>query len=209
MFLVYLFTIFYFDTDNKCDYYRTCTACTIPHPFPRVTLRGLCSYSLYDRTYSYSIDKSGHSFLQGDSSSLIFYESTIKTWVLWSSNTQNRVAISTAHEYSLMMGTVKFDFKDVSDDLCGKGDGNAEYVVKLTSCREAMFTCDDGRCIDIAARCDNTADCIDGSDENQCKLVSLSKKYMKSVAPFVMDQEWETKVPVDVKIYLKVDDILG
>ena len=108
-----------------------------------------------------------------------------------------------------MMGTVKFDFKDVSDDLCGKGDGNAEYVVKLTSCREAMFTCDDRRCIDIAARCDDKADCIDGSDENQCNIVSKSKKYMKSVAPFVMDHEWKTKLPVVVKTSVSVEDTLG
>jgi hypothetical protein len=169
----------------------------------------LCSYSLYDRTYSYGIDTSGHTLLQGDSSSLIYYDSTIKTWVLWSINTQNRVAVSTAPEYSLMLGTVKFDFKDVSDDLCGTGDGNSEYVLKLTTCREAMFTCDDGRCIDIATRCDDKTDCIDGSDESQCNIVSMSKKYMKSVAPFVMDQEWKAKLPVDVMISLEVEDILG
>ena len=163
---------------------------------------------MYDRTYTYSLDKSGHAFLQGDSSSLIYHDTTLSAWLLWSIHTQNRVATSQAGEHSLMAGEVTFDFRDVSGDLCGTGDGNPEHVFKLTTCLDTMFTCDDGRCISMEARCDDTADCIDGSDEDLCDMVAMSKKYLKGVPPFIMDTEWRNKIPVDVKTSVSVQDIL-
>ena len=203
-----LFLTIYIHTDNMCDYYKTCYACTIPQPYPKVTLRGLCANSPYDKTYSYDIDRYGHTVLQGDSSTLIFYNITLRTWVLWSVQTKDKYAISRAHQYSLMLGAVKFDFKDVSSYLCGMEEDNSEHVVKLTTCGEDMFTCDDGRCIDIEDRCDDKTDCIDGSDENRCKKVVMNSQYKKHVPPFMVDQEGREKIPVDVKISFSIEDIL-
>ena len=186
----------------------TCTACTVPESFPKVTLRGLCPDSPYDRTYSIRVDQSGNPFLQGDSSSLIFYDTKLSTWVLWSRYTRNRVATSNHHQYSLIMGVVKFDFKNIPFGICGTRDGNTEHVLKLTTCTDNMFTCDDGGCIDVEERCDDKTDCFDGSDEKNCKKISMSKKYVKGVAPFTMDQDWKNKIPVGVKISLSVDNIL-
>ena len=62
--------------------------------------------------------------------------------------------MSSFAENSLMLGLVKFDFRDVSNDLCGAGVDTPEHVFKLTSCHGDMFTCNDGRCIDLENWCD-------------------------------------------------------
>ena len=154
------------------------------------------------------MDQTGHSFLQGDSSSLIYYDTVLGTWVLWSRYTRDRVATSTHHKHSAMLGSVKFDFKNVPFAVCdGEGD-SSEHVLKLTTCRDNMFTCNDGRCIDIEDRCNDKADCLDGSDEKKCKKISTGKKYLKGVAPFTMDKAGKNKIPVDVKISISVGNIL-
>ena len=99
-------------------------------------------------------------------------------------------------------------FKNVPFAVCdGEGD-SSELVLKLTTCTDNMFTCDDGRCIDIEDRCNDKADCLDGSDEKKCKKISTGKKYLKGVAPFTMDKAGKNKIPVDVKISISVGNIL-
>ena len=118
------------------------------------------------------------------------------------------MATSNHHQYSLIMGVVKFDFKNIPFGICDSSDDNSEHVLKLTTCTDNMFTCDDGRCIDVEERCDDKADCIDGSDEKKCRKVSMRKNYLRGVAPFTMDQEWKDKIPVGVKISVSVENIL-
>ena len=48
---------------------------------------------------------------------------------------------------------------------------------------DAEFTCDSGTCIDLNKRCDDKSDCIDGSDESVCFLVSVPVSYNKDNPP--------------------------
>ena len=107
-----------------------------------------------------------------------------------------------------MLGLVKFDFSKVSNDLCGAGVDTPEHVFKLTSCQEDMFTCNDGRCIDLENRCDAKLDCIDESDEDNCNMVFTSKQYKKTIAPFNLDLVGKEKISTDVMISIAVEDIL-
>ena len=107
-----------------------------------------------------------------------------------------------------MMGAIKFDFKDVTPYICVTLDENTEQVIKLTTCGEEMFTCDDGKCIDIEDRCDDKADCIDESDEKECSIVVMSNQYKKHVPPFTVDTGTKEKIPVNVIISLSIEDIL-
>jgi hypothetical protein len=42
-------------------------------------------------------------------------------------------------------------------------------TLKLTGCGDDEFTCSDGTCVPIFARCDAKNDCSDNSDETNCK----------------------------------------
>ena len=184
-----------------------CMACSVPNTYPIVTLRGLCPTIPYDRKYSYSIDESGHTFLRGDSSSLIFYNTTLGRWVLWSFKIGEKVATSRAPEHSLMMGLVRFDFTDVTADLCETGEAKTEHVFKLTTCGENEFTCNDGRCIDLETRCDAKNDCIDESDEEDCLMIVTERQYRKDVPPFKVEVEGKNKTDVEVLVSIAIEDI--
>ena len=51
------------------------------------------------------------------------------------------------------------------------------------------FTCDDGSCINKYKRCDDTVDCDDHSDEENCTVVKLSPDYRKSDPPKLQDNK--------------------
>ena len=119
--------------------------------------------------------------------------------------------------------------------------------IKLTTCSEGEFTCNDGQCIDMEQRffkingaaiifpfkntfillplsCDQTSNCIDESDEDNCKLLSMKVRiklllfylyfsscqdnYNKKIAPFSFDKVLKAVIPVKINVSISVIDIL-
>ena len=64
----------------------------------------------------------------------------------------------------------------------------------------AEFTCTSGRCIPIRKRCDETSDCKDGSDENNCSLVKIPKTYNKIEPPSSLSSYHPIPVFTQIKI---------
>ncbi|XP_071530483.1 uncharacterized protein [Panulirus ornatus] len=60
------------------------------------------------------------------------------------------------------------------------------------------FTCKDGTCVNMTARCDLTSDCNDWSDEQNCELVSLPEGYLVHLPP---------QPPINMKLYISFDNI--
>ena len=84
-------------------------------------------------------------------------------------------------------------------------------MIKLSGCTEdGEFTCDDGQCINMEERCDQIADCRDGSDETGCKLFSLVDGYKKNVPPIDRVSYWKRAIkPVPINISMRLLKMMG
>ena len=99
------------------------------------------------------------------------------------------------------------DFSD-SEDPCFSGQDSAMKRIKFTTCLDSEFTCDDGQCIDIEERCDQSIDCKDSSDENNCKMLNMERNYNKGTPPFILDKKSKTIQTANVNISIAVTDVL-
>ena len=84
------------------------------------------------------------------------------------------------------------------DKGCDKGTPYSRQL-KLTSCGEGEFTCDNGLCVKMEERCDQVPHCKDESDEKGCQLLNLKKGYNKRIPPIVDSND---PVYVDIRITL-------
>ena len=152
-----------------------CDVCEVPTPTRKMHVRGLCSASLFDRDYTYVINENGKPMFLGYRSSVIFYDEDVLGWVWFDRKDNRSVAISQSPEASLFVGVHEVDFAGVKDDKCHSGPREASRVkqVKMTSCSKGEFTCNDGQCIDMEERCDQTTNCLDKSDEENCRMVNM------------------------------------
>ena len=67
------------------------------------------------------------------------------------------------------------------------------------------LTCHSGNCISLEERCNGGKDCDDGSDEDNCNLVIISKSY-RNVNPPKLDKNKETRIITKLHV-LSIDKI--
>ena len=114
-------------------------------------------------------------------------------------------AVSEAPEGSYPLGKHAWNFYN---DECYNGSYKAE--LKLTGCKDDEFTCDDGQCVDMKQRCDQTPQCEDDSDEKGCQLILLNEGYNQIVPPFTTGNCVEHEiVPAKINISIKLFNILS
>ena len=116
-------------------------------------------------------------------------------------------ATSTSPQTSIFLGAHWVDFSG-SKDPCSSKQDSALQRIKFTTCSAAQFTCDDGQCIDIEERCDQSADCEDTSDENNCKMLDMEQNYNKATPPFILDKKPKTIKTAKINVSITVTDIL-
>ena len=151
-------------------------------------------------------------FFQSDyKRSRIDYNKTSKLWVHSSRHSQT-IAVSSAENETYVLGkynwTFSKDHKQCHQEN-GKQSEMEDYSIelKLSGCKQgitlnprsrkmtvdedakAEFTCNDGQCVGIEKRCDQLPDCVDGSDEEGCKLFSLAEGYRKVVPPYAIGRD--------------------
>ena len=99
----------------------------------------------------------------GQHTSFLYYDGDQERW-LWIDKKDNKsFAFSGEKMESLLLGSNQFDFSNFRDN-CVEPSKNNERLIQITSCSEGSFTCDDGQCIYIEERCDQTPNCADQSD---------------------------------------------
>ena len=182
------------------------TVCTAPSKSLKFKLRGLCSEFSFDREYVYTVSEQGQEMYLGRSSSILFYNKTTKLWNIYNPKNNASLITSTATWKSFLLGKQQVSFSQASEENCYEEEKIVQPI-KLTSCAEGYFTCNDGMCVPMEKRCDQTPHCQDESDENDCKLI-IMKNYNKNIAPFSVDKTTEEVQAVKVFISAKVIDIL-
>ena len=95
-----------------------------------------------------------------------------------------------------------------SKDPCFPEQASSVKRIKLTTCLDNQFTCDDGQCIDIEERCDQSVDCEDSSDENNCQMLYIEKNYNKEMPPFILNKTTKSIRTANVNVSVTIVDIL-
>ena len=94
---------------------------------------------------------------------------------------------------------------EVGNYTCNMGKTKT-MELQLSNCGKDEFTCNDGSCVPIEFRCDNNQDCLDVSDEKQCKIVSLDEeKYLKDKTPPPLEKGKNLPVVIGMDIFNILD----
>ena len=142
----------------------------------KLRLRGLCSSSFIDRSYSLKQlpGNPGNMILLGVMHTRIQFNDTTSQWILTDAK-RDVTAMSRATKRSYLLG--KHEWTISEDDYhCGKGKPYTTFL-KLSGCAEDEFTCTDGGCIKMKRRCDQVTHCWDESDEKECQVIILKDGY--------------------------------
>ena len=58
-------------------------------------------------------------------------------------------------------------------------------------------------------RCDQIMDCIDESDEDNCKMIEFKNNYNKRVPPFTIEKEDHSLIPAKIWASTQLENVLA
>ena len=89
-----------------------------------------------------------------------------------------------------------------------KAKGKESKYQSPFQCKRNQFTCYDGTCIDLKARCNDVFDCSDGSDEGVCEPLSVDKKeYKKTFPPFTGSNKTVINIGIHMLSIEQIDEL--
>ena len=162
--------------------------CQFKEP-PILKLRGLCKKSTIDSHFTLNYNQSDGSItLIGLSGTAIKFstKSLLPKWQL-TVNMKNTSGFSEKEEKSYVLGRNSWAIRNDSVE-CERGEPY-KTVLKMSGCAEGFFTCNNGDCIKMEARCDQVLNCPDESDEIKCKTIVLKRSYRKTAPPVLVTED--------------------
>ncbi|XP_023325929.1 uncharacterized protein LOC111699471 isoform X1 [Eurytemora carolleeae] len=196
-------------TDVECSGgWIDCGICQMEGPILKINVRGLCEQSTYDRWYMYNIGLDGLPFLRGMLTSTITFNVEQDRWEWFDRKKEGHQATISNTLNSLILGTQKVDFSQSSDEKCSKKGENPVKKITFSVCEPGEFTCTNSQCIDMEERCDQTSNCVDESDEENCRMINVKSNYNKKISPFKVDPITKANIPANVNISFVIRDVL-
>ena len=138
--------------------------CVFPKT-PTFTLRGLCKNAAMDTKYKLAEHRPmdlgvSRAFNQWGEEDTRQYVGP-KGWIISRNDTVNTWMLSHYHYKDLTLTMVDTDVLPLGrhkwrleNNVCNEGKTSSQ-ILQLSGCGEEQFTCDDGKCLDIAQRCNN------------------------------------------------------
>ena len=129
------------------------------------------------------ISENAQDCFRGPEKSDLRYNSEMKTWEFSSLKESRFVGTFTDspterfHPFGRRL-LVSYDL--IPNISSGKTDG---LTVVFSRCARGQYTCSSGHCIDIRAKCDSVMDCQDGSDEDNCPVLTIPDTYKHRATP--------------------------
>jgi hypothetical protein len=169
---------------------------------PIVKLRGLCQASYLDTYYIVKNQhQSGKLVFYGLERSRIEFNDESLQWIATTQENQmEAIGQTEALKESFALGKHSWTINNDSKG-CNRGKPYTK-TLKLTGCLEDEFTCDDGQCIGIENRCNQVLNCMDGSDETNCQILTVQASYEKSIPPISVRGNEIVPVKINVSIVL-------
>lgn len=152
-----------------------CSVCQFKKP-TMINMRGLCEKSYFDHEYFVSTDSKGNIEFVGSYYSVIRLEASDQDHALgyWKMSRLDKPVVSAVMKrLSLSHYPTGLNNWTVTKDICADGT----ILLKFTICTIDQFTCGNGDCLNLAKRCDNIFDCLEGEDEMDCHLIMFPETY--------------------------------
>ena len=186
-------------TNQLCNTYGDWwTVCQFDKPIS-LSLSGLCTDSPVDVIFSLvrpTEQSERYGTFVGATGWLIEYDASDSTWIIAHyayKDKDLKLLDSSRRPFGKQTWLVR-------NDVCNKGEDSSVKLL-LSSCDDDQFTCDDGTCIPIDFRCDKKKDCMDVSDEKECKTVAFDiERYKADETPPALKAGTKLKVTLDINI---------
>ena len=180
--------------------------CQLEQP-PLLRLRGLCKGSNIDTHFTLQ-SVNGSNVFMGLKGTLIRFlsKSYVAKWWL-DINLMNTSASTPGEESSLALGKRMWSIQSDSGQCYGGQPHNRQ--LKLSGCSEGEFTCGNGDCVAMEARCDQALNCQDKTDEVNCTTVVLEESYRKTAPPVTLqrDRRDHQVIPAAVTVTFALLDV--
>ncbi|XP_071547708.1 glutamate-gated chloride channel subunit beta-like [Panulirus ornatus] len=193
--------------DFKCyEKIAACAACQERQETP-LYIRGTC-HEMKTKTMFEMLGYSSHKpYFHGFHGHMITYSEKDEQWIMSdtvANSTLARLTLASSNLYPI--GRHKWS---LAAPLCDHPVGS-QLELSLSICKDGQYMCDDGQCIEVAARCDAKDDCADETDEDHCSILKIPAGY-RSFKPPKNTEQPSLALQPDTTFrflrFLKIEDV--